>query len=321
MFGTFMRRGIAALTIITGLTSAHAAFPEKSIRIIVNSVAGGGADILARSLAEELASHVGQAVIIENKAGGGGAVAAQALRASGDDHTFLLADSGMLAINPLLQSDLGYDPLRDFAPIGTVASFPVAMVASRASGFRTLPELVARAKTNPGSIGFASTGIGSPQHLAGELLQAKTGIRLNHVPYRGGAQALTDVISGQIPVAFIGLPPIVARIKSGEVVGLGVASTRSSPLAPELRTLGEQIGTSLEAEVWFGLYGPAKAPQETIEILSKATNAVLADAAFQKRLLDRGYVPFGGTPGALKQLLDDEQARWRPLVAAIARPK
>lgn len=302
---------VAALASAFLTTSpAVAEFPEKVVTLVVNSAPGGGADALARGLAEGLSREFGQRVIVENRAGAGGNVAAgQVARAPADGYTLLLADSGILAINPTLYGSLPFDPQKDFEPIARIAAFAIVVAANPSAGFKTLPELVAKAKAAPRSINYASTGVGSPQHLAAELLQTASGIELVHVPYRGGGPATVDLMAGHVPLGFIGIPPLAPAIQERKLVGLGVTGKARSPLLPEVPTVSETI-PDFEAQVWFGLFAPKGTPSAVLDRINLKTVAVMRSDGMKEMLRRLGFDEFLGAAGELRTFMASEAVRW-----------
>ncbi len=314
-----MRKLLSALALGAALSAApaHAQYPDRSVRLVVNSAPGGGADILARALADGLSQELGQPFVVDNRPGAGGNVAGSAVAsAEATGYVLLLADSGILVINPSLYTKMPFDPAAAFAPVSQVASFPIVVAAHPQAGFKSLKELIEKAKGDPGRINYASTGIGSPQHLAAELLQTATGMKLNHVPYRGGAPALTDLIAGRIPVGFIGIPPTAPRVRGGELVGLGVTTRDRSELLPDVPTVAEAIGQSFEASVWFALVAPTGTPAEVIQRLNGATAKVIGSPAMREKLVNLGYAPQTGSPEQLRTFMTEDAARWKTAVEA-----
>lgn len=306
------RRHVLAigLACLFGLPATATAFPERPVTLVVNSAPGGGADILARALADGLGAALGGRVIVENRPGAGGNLAAgHVARVRADGYTLYVADSGTLAINPTLYASLPFDPMRDFEPIARLASFPVVIAAHPSTGFRSLQDLIAAAKAAPRTINYASTGIGSPQHLAAELLQSATGIELVHVPYRGGAPAAVDLLAGHVRVGFIGIPPLAPAIRDGRLVGLGITGKSRSPLLPDVPAVAETI-PGFEALVWFGLFTPRGTPAAIHAQLAAATTQAMGAPAMTEMLDRLGYAAFPGAAEDLRSFLGTEIARW-----------
>jgi tripartite-type tricarboxylate transporter receptor subunit TctC len=214
-----------------------------------------------------------------------------------------------MAINPTLYGTIPFDPQKDFEPIARVASFAIVLAAHPGAGFKTVPELIAKAKAAPGTINFASTGVGSPQHLAAELLQSSTGIRLVHVPYRGGGPATIDLIAGHVPLGFIGIPPLAPAIQEGKLVGVGVTSKSRSPLLPDVPSVAESL-PDFEARVWFGLFAPKGTPKDVLDRLQGAMAKTMRSAAVTEMLRKQGFDAFPASPDELRAFLAEEIARW-----------
>lgn len=314
-------RCLFALTVVLAVVPAAAqdtaSFPSRSIRLLVPAPAGGGADLLGRAIAARMSERNGWTIVVENKTGAGGNIAAaEVARAAADGHTLLLGDAGQLAINVSLYKSMQYDALRDFTPIGYVASFPFILVANPSFAPRTLAELVAYAKAAPGKVNYASTGIGSPQHLGGQMLVQMAGVQMTHVPFRGGAPALTAVLAGDVPIGFIGVPPTLAHIKSGKLRALGISTPSRSSLLPEVPTMAEAGLSGYDAAVWFGLVGPARLPEPIVAKLSAALNEAVSDPAVASRLREQGLAPEAGTPAKLAAYMRSETIKWKALIEA-----
>lgn len=308
---------LGALGAATGLLAlpAQAEFPERPVRMTVNSVAGGGADILARALADKMAVQLKQAVVVDNRPGAGGNLAAELIaKAAPDGYSILLADSGPLVINPALYSKLTFDPLKDFAPVSRVASFPVVILAHPSLGVSTLAEFVAKAKSMPGKIDYASTGIGSPQHLAAEMLRSAAGLDMVHVPYRGGAPAIVDLLAGRVPIGFIGLPPTAQYVRGGELRGLAITTSERSAVVPEVPTVAESGFPGYSAAVWFGVVAPQGTAPAAVATLNRSVNQALAALDTKARLAELGYTAEAGTPESFARYLAEETTRWAAAV-------
>ncbi len=287
-------------------------------RWLVPAPAGGGADLLARALAERVQAELGQTVVIENRAGAGGNIAAEVVaRATPDGSVLLLADAAQLAINPSLYRNLPFDPQRDFAPVARLASFPFLLLAHPSVPARDVAELIALARARPGTLAYASTGIGTPQHLGGEMFRSMAGgLEIVHVPYRGGAPAVVDLLAGTVQLGFIGIPPTLGHIQAGRLRALAVSSAARAPLLPEVPSMAEAGLPGYEAVVWFALVGPAAMPPAAVARLSGAVLAALADPALGARLVAQGFTPMPAGPDGLADFIRAEAAKWRALVLA-----
>jgi tripartite-type tricarboxylate transporter receptor subunit TctC len=308
-------RLLAALTLalICGAASAQN-FPTKTITIVVPTAAGGANDAMSRIIAQSLSVRVGQSVIVENKAGANGAIAAEYVaRAPADGHTILFGYIATHGINPALQK-LKYDPVADFEPIGLVANSPTLMVVNNAVNIKTAPELVALAKAKPGTMSYASAGKGTGPHLTGELFKLATGADLLHVPYKGSAPAILDTIGGTTQVMFPSLFTAYPQVKGGKLKAIAIAGEKRSSVMPEIPTLAEQGIKDVNMTQWYALFAPAKTPKAVIERLNRELNAVLADKGNIKKIEDQGAEVETSTPEQLKTLVQKEVARWKMVV-------
>lgn len=314
-----MRSILAPLLACASITlmalPAHGEYPDRPIRMVVNSLPGGGGDILARVLAPELAAKLGQGVVIDNRPGAGGNIAGELIaRAAPDGYTLMMADSGPLVVNISLYPKMSFDPLRDFAPVARVGSVPILVLVHPSLGANSFADLVAKAKAAPGTIAYASPGTGSTQHLAAELLWSQVGIKLSHVPYKAAASALTDLIAGHALVGIIGVPPAAQHVRSGAVTALAITTMQRSPLLPDVPTLVELGVARYQAVVWFGLVAPRATPPTVVATLNRVVNDVLAIPAVRTRLTELGYAIDPGTPAELERYMQEETLRWRKAV-------
>jgi tripartite-type tricarboxylate transporter receptor subunit TctC len=301
------------LALICGAASAQN-FPTKTITIVVPTAAGGANDAMSRIIAQSLSVRVGQSVIVENKAGANGAIAAEYVaRAPADGHTILFGYIATHGINPALQK-LKYDPVADFEPIGLVANSPTLMVVNNAVNIKTAPELVALAKSKPGTMSYASAGKGTGPHLTGELFKLATGADLLHVPYKGSAPAILDTIGGTTQVMFPSLFTAYPQVKGGKLKAVAIAGEKRSSVMPEIPTLAEQGIKDVNMTQWYALFAPAKTPKAVIERLNRELNAVLADKGNIKKIEDQGAEVETSTPEQLKTLVQKEVARWKLVV-------
>jgi tripartite-type tricarboxylate transporter receptor subunit TctC len=305
------RRELAAAVLTTGATAGEAAaqdraggFPSRPLRIIVPFSAGGSTDVLGRICAQVLSDRLGQPVVVENVTGAGGTLgASRVVEAAPDGHTLLAGTPGPITINPHLQARIPYQPLRDLEPVVFVGDSPAVAVVRRDSPLRSVREIVARAKANPGTMTFASAGIGSFAHLSGELFKWRSGVDLVHVPYRGTAPAVADMIGGRVDVMFENYPSVQGHIASGELRTLAIGTAQRSALMPEVPTLIEEGVPDYESSSWFGLFAPARTPRAVIEALNGAIGAAIREPALAARLAGLGVVPVGGTPDQFRAIV------------------
>ena len=313
-----LRRHLLAAAVAATLTGgpALAAFPEKSITIVVPTAAGGANDAMARTIGQGLSTALKQPVIVENKAGAGGALAAEFVaKAAPDGYTLMLGYIATHAMNPALQK-LRYDPVKDFEAVGLVGYSPVLMVTNPGVKSANAKELVALLKGAPDKYSYASAGNGTAPHFAAELFRMSTGTSVLHVPYKGSAPAVTDTIGGQTQIMFPSLFTAIPYVKSGKLRAMGVAGNKRSALLPDVPTLKEQGIADVDVSQWYAIFAPAKTPKAVIDQINKALNAVLTDKAVEKRLEDHGADVETSTPEQLKTFVQQEQVKWKKVVDA-----
>jgi tripartite-type tricarboxylate transporter receptor subunit TctC len=313
---------LAALCAIGFPALAHSQYPDKPIRIIVPFAPGGPSDVLARVIAQKLNAAVNQPVLSENKPGAGTNLAAEYVAKSAPDgHTLLLMMVGTQAINEAMYPKLGYDTVRDFAPVALVASSSLTLAAHPSLPAKNLRELIALAKASPGKFNFGSSGSGTPLHLGGELLNSRAGIKLVHVPYKGAAPALNDVLGGQIELAMVGTPSVLQHIKSGKLNAIGVTSLKRSANAPDVPTLAETL-SGFEVELVYGIVAPAGTPREVVARLNTELVKLLEAADTRERLAAQGFEVRTSSADQLGAYIRAEIARWAPIVKESgARPE
>lgn len=308
---------LGALAVAPGPAPARADdYPRQPVRVLVGFAPGGAPDILARAVGQRLAERWRQPVVVENRVGAQGNLAMSAVaKAAPDGYTLALVPVGNAAVNPALFPDLPYDVARDFAPITRVAEVENVLVVSGRSAVRTLADLIARAKADPGALTYAIPGAGSLAHLAAELLARGTGIAVRHVPYRGVSPALTDVIRGEVTMTFAQLSTAKPFIESGELRALGVASLQRSPYLPEVPTVAEEAGLpGFEAVSWYALMAPARMPDAVVARLHADVAAVLDSPELRASLEPLGALPAPTTPAGLAELIVRDTARWGRIV-------
>jgi tripartite-type tricarboxylate transporter receptor subunit TctC len=292
-------------------------YPARPIRMLVPFSAGGTVDIVARVVGAKLAAELGQPFVVENKAGAGGTIAAAVLAKSPGDGYTLMMMSQALAYSASLYPDLPYDTLRDLAPIAYVGATPNALVVTNSLPVRTVQEFLAYARANPGSIAYGSAGIGSAGHLAVELLRSLTGIRLTHVPYKGNAPALTDLISGQIQTMLLTMPSVMSQVKGDKVRALATSGARRSPALPELPTIAEAGVPGYEYTPWYGMFGPGTLPRELTARLNSAVNRALADAGLGEKLAQQGLEVQSMTSDQFTGIVRADVARWGKIIREL----
>jgi len=292
-------------------------WPTRPIRFIVPFAPGGGGDVVGRIIGQRMSEQLGKPLVIDNRAGGGGTLGCElAAKAAPDGYTLLLGNVGPIAVGPALYPKLAYDPVRDFAPVTMIASFPNLLVANPGLPFKTVPELVAYAKSRPGALNFASAGAGTSTHLAGELFKSVAGIDVVHVPYKGGAAAMTDIIAGQVAYYFGTMPSSMPLAKAGKLRALAVTSLTRSPAAPEVPTIAESGYPKFETAAWYGLMFPTGTPREIVARTNAATMVVLALPDIRERLVHEGSEPLGSTPAQFGAYIKAEIAKWSGVVKA-----
>ena len=307
----------AALTLAASSAAASAqAYPHKTIRMIVPFPAGGPTDIIARTVGQRLTESMGQAVVIDNRGGSGGNIGADIVaKAAPDGYTLLMAIVSF-AINPSLYSKLPFDPVKDFAPITRTGAATIIFVASPSLGAKTIKDIIALAKTKPKQYNFGSPGSGTPHHLAGELLNATAGIELTHIPYKGAAPAIADLLGGQVNTAFVSLPAALPHVKAGKLVGLGITSPGRSAVAPDLPTFAEAGLGGYALENWYGALAPAGTPKDVITKLNVEIVKALQLPEVKERLTSQGFETRTSTPDEFAAFLKSEIVKWAGIVKA-----
>jgi tripartite-type tricarboxylate transporter receptor subunit TctC len=302
---------------LTPLPATAGDYPSRPITLVVPFPPGGSTSIVARIVADKMSAALGQPIVIDNRGGAGGTIATrQVARAAPDGYTILLAYTGTLATGPSLYANAGYDPRTDFAPIGLIEAAPTLLVVYPDFPAHSLKDLIALAKAKPGAIDYASPGIGTVGHVAGELLSSLADIKLVHVPYKGTAAALTDVIGGHVGVMFSPIPAVIGETRSGALRALLVTATKRSDLAPDIPTSAEAGLPGLEAALRYGLVAPAGTPRPIIERLNQELNAALATPEVHKQLAAEGADLLPGTPEDYAADIDREETKWSKVVKA-----
>ena len=314
----------AVLTALIAAVSAGAApaaaqtYPSRPITLVVPFPPGGSATIIARIIADKMSEGLGQQIVVDNRGGAGGSIAArQVAKSAPDGATLLLAFTGTLAVSPLIFANVGYDPRKDFAGIGLIGMAPSVLAVHPSVPARSVADLVGIAKAEPGKIQYGSPGIGTTNHLAGELLAAMTGIRITHIPYKGTGPAITDLLGGHIAMMFAPIPAAHGNVSAGALRALGVTSLKRSSLWPDIPTVAETGLPGFEVVQRSTLLAPAGTPRTIIERLNKELNAVLATDEVRRRLAVEGGEPVPGAPEEYAADIDREEMRWSKLVATI----
>lgn len=305
--------------ICLSISSAHSqvktAWPKQAIKIIVTFTPGGAPDVLARILAENWQQSLGVPVLVENRPGYGGNIGAELVAKSDPDgYTLLIGTVGIHAINGALYDKMSFDPVKDFTPISFLASTPNVLIVNKQLGVSNVNELIALAKAKPNQLTFGSSGVGTSLHMSGELFKEMAGIDIRHIPYKGRAQSLPDLVSGRISMLFDNLSSSLPLIKAGEVQALGVTTLKRSPAAPEIPTLAEQGLPGFEAISWFSLMAPANLPPSIQKRLNQLTKQALQNPDVKNRLLSGGLDPAPGSPEDLSKLIAAESRKWSRVV-------
>jgi tripartite-type tricarboxylate transporter receptor subunit TctC len=305
--------GAAALPAVSRIAMAQA-YPSRPVRWIVGFPAGGGADIVARLIGQWLSERLGQPFVIENRPGASSNIAAEAVvRSPPDGYTLLLVTMPANAINATLYDKLNFNFIRDIAPVAGLTRDPLVMLVNPSFPAKTVPKFIAYAKANPGKVNMASSGVGASQHVAGELFRLMTGVQMNHVPYRGAAPALTDLISGQVQVLFDVTTSSIEHIKAGRLRALAITATTRSEALPDIPTIGEFV-PGYEASNIRGVGAAKNTPVEIIDRLNKEINAALVEPKINTRLADLGATALASSPADFGKLIEDETEKWAKVV-------
>ena len=305
----------ALLAATSGSQAWAQAWPTKPIRIVVPFPPGGGTDTIARETSQRVAAATGWTFVIDNKPGAGGNIGADAVAKSpADGYTLVIGQTSNLAINPTLYARMPYDSQKDLAPIVLLANAPLVMVTGVGTPLKTLADAVQSAKARPGSLNFASPGNGTVAHLTSVMFQRAAGVQTQHIPYKGAAQALTDVISGTVELYMSSVPTLISQIRNGKLRALAVTSARRVDDLPNVPTINESGYQGFDAVTWFGLLAPAGTPRDVVTRISVEFNKALQNPELRKRLGDEGADPAGGTPEQFAALIKDEVPRWGKVV-------
>jgi tripartite-type tricarboxylate transporter receptor subunit TctC len=312
----FLRWTAAALT-MHALPASAQQYPSHALRLIVPFPPGGPTDIVARPLAVKLAEALGQAVIVDNRGGAGGNVGAEVVaNASPDGYTLLMGTVGTQAINVTLYKHLAFDPAKDFVPIAQVASAPVLLVANPKLPVNSVKELIALAKQKPGALNYGSAGSGSPGHLSGELFKSMAGVEITHIPYKGSAPAVANLIGGEIQLMFDPIQSPLPHVKSGMLKALGVSSAKRSPLLPDTPTIAEAGVPGYETTAWWGIFAPVKTPPAIVDRLHAEIDKIVRSDFYHQQLAPLGAEPVSGSAAVFAEFVRSETAKWGIVVKA-----
>jgi tripartite-type tricarboxylate transporter receptor subunit TctC len=290
-------------------------FPNKPIRIIVGFAAGGNTDIVSRTIAERMQALLGQPVLVENRAGAGGVVATEfTAKSAPDGYTLLMSSLGPHTISPSLLKSVGFDPVADLAPVSNVAFNALLLMVNPAVPAKTVQELIAYEKSNPGKLNFGSSGVSGTTHLSGEVFNSMTGTKLVHVAFRGGPPAIAALLAGDVQLMFANLSDALPQIRSGKVRGIAVTSTQRVPQAPELPTIAESGLPGYDVGPWNGLVAPGRTPPDIINRLSETVQAIAKEPAFRQRMFEIGSTPIGDTPEQFRATIRNDLARWAKII-------
>ena len=302
-------------SLVSATAAAQAAYPSRPIRLVVPFPAGGGTDLIAREVANKVATRNGWSIVVDNKPGSGGNLGVDAAaKAPADGYTLVLGQTSNLAINPTLYPKLPYKPETDLDAVSLVAQAPLVLVVAADSPYKTLADVIAAAKAKPESLNYASSGSGTVAHLSAELLQKAAGVKFTHVPYKGAAQGSTDLIGGQIQMYVSSVPTLIGYIKNGKMRAIAVTSQQRTADLPGVPTVAECGYKGFEAVTWFGVAGPDGLPKDVVAKLNTAFNAALQDAEVRKKLAGQGADVRGGTPEQFAGLIRSEIVRWGKVV-------
>jgi tripartite-type tricarboxylate transporter receptor subunit TctC len=310
----FLTAGAATLPMLARIAQAES-YPSRPVHIIVGFPAGGTSDIVARVVGQWLSERLGQQFVVENRPGAGSNLAAEAVaRANPDGYTLLLV-GGANTINATLFDKTGFDFLRDIRAVASVFETPLVMEVHPSVPVRTIPEFIAYAKANPGKLNFATPGVGTPPHVAGELFKMTTGLNFVHVPYRGTGPMLTDLIAGHVQIAFDPLPASIEHIRAGKLRALGVTTAKRSEALPDIPSVGEHV-SGYAASNWYGFAAPTKTPADIISRLNTEINAALADPKIKARFIELGGTPLASSPTEFAKFVADDTDKWAKVIRA-----
>ncbi|SKA35825.1 Tripartite-type tricarboxylate transporter, receptor component TctC [Enhydrobacter aerosaccus] len=307
----------ALLAPALGQTAEAADYPSHPIRLVVPYAPGGGADAVARIVAKKVGESIGQAIVIDNKGGAGAIVGTEIVaKAEPDGYTLLLGQSGPISINPAVYKSLPYDPVKDFAPVTMTTSYPYILVVNADLPAKTLQEFVALARSKPGTMNYGSTGVGAANHLVAELFNSKAGLKMTHIPYRGTALAVADLVAGQLTMVFGDPVSVLPHIKSGKLRALAVTTQQRSPVAPDVPTVAESGYPGFDAIAWHGILAPARTPPAIVDRLSQEIAKALNDPETKALLANQAMQPVGNSPADFAAFIQKDIATWKAVAQA-----
>jgi tripartite-type tricarboxylate transporter receptor subunit TctC len=313
-----MAVAVAAVALGASAPALAQTYPNRTVTIVVPFPPGGGVDALARVVAEKLTGALKQTVVVENRVGGGGVVGTRAVaKAEPDGYTLMLAHTGTISINPSLYQNAGYDPRKDFAPIGLIASMPVALIAHPTFPAKTVADVIAIAKKEPGKLNFGTSAIGTGGYLTAEYFKSAAGLDMQIVPYRGTGPLMNDLIGGHVPVSFGVLPPAIGNIQAGSLRALAVTGTRRFSLLPDVPTVAESGLPGFDSVLIYGLIAPAGTPRAIVERLNKELRALVDSDAVKQRILTEGGDAMTSTPEEYARAIDSEETKWSGIIKTL----
>lgn len=308
---------LAVMAVLSLAQPTYAQYPDRSITLVVPFAPGGSTSIVARAIADKMGEILGQKIVVDNRPGAGGTIGTKAVAGSAPDgYTLVLGYTGTLAIGPSLYLHAGYDPRKDFTPIGLIGNAPNSLVVHPSFPAKTLAELIAYAKANPGKVNFGSAGVGTASHICGEYFATAAGVKITHIPYKGTGPALADLIGGHIPMAFAPVPATHSSVTGGTLRALAVTSTTRSSLMPDVPTIAEAGLTGFDASLYYGLAGPAGLPRPIVDKLNSALRSALVSDDVKKRLTNDGTDVTPSTPEEYAVFIDKDEAKWSKTVKA-----
>ena len=323
-----LRLVVATLSLLSSMifgaaaAAADARYPDRPIAMVVTFAAGGSSDVLARAVADALSAGLGQPVVVNNRPGAGGHIGAEAVaHAAPDGYTILFGTNGTLGIGPALYKNLRYDPDRDLAPVGLLHKLPLLLIVNPSVPARTLAELIDYARHNPGTLTFASSGVGGVSHLAGELLKKRANINIVHVPYKGGGAAVTDLVSGRVTMMIETIPNALSLVRNGQMRAIGVSTRERSASAPDIPSLAESGLPDFDVSAWTGLFVPSGTPPAVVERLNAATRKIADEKDYVSRIQAMGTDVASSSPQAFGTFVGDDVRRWTAVIRNAGIPQ